>query len=134
MTSEMWIFNALFIFALVFFFVGAISRVAWFVKPDSKSGNLYQEVLPFLWINSAYIAFYYAVIQFTGNVMENSPGMAVWDLVLAAVYVYFAVDWYKLWKNEGDGRWKKRAKKALGVVQVAGHKLVVVPETAEVRA
>lgn len=87
-----------------------------------------------MWVISVYIAFFYAFIRFTQSVSEGSAGMAVWDLLLAVMYTYFAYDWYKIWKKNSDGRWKKRAKKALGVVQVAGHKLVVVPETAEVRA
>lgn len=131
----MWFFTLIFWIVMPVFLCGAVIRISkQFGSHSHKWDNLYQTILPAMWVLAIYVIFYFGVINLTVDINTSNAVSAVIDLFLAVCWISIARDWYKIWKNDGDGRWKKRAKKALGVVQVAGHKLVVVPETAEVRA
>lgn len=131
MISEMWIFSLVFWIVIALFIVVSWSESIAIARGKEKP-HIFFELLPFMWIFALYISFFFAVVQSIRS--EGEPLAIVVNYILALWYVWETRHWYKKWKKDHDHRWKKRAKKALGAVQVAGHKLVVVHETAEVRA
>jgi hypothetical protein len=74
--------------------------------------RLVEEVGPFFAVGFTVKAVFEAA--------GGNNGASLLDLVLAAVWLWTTL-------HNQNGRWRRRAKKAAGVVRDLGHRLVVVP-------
>lgn len=98
-----------------------ITSLVRIFKPHSLVNEVYQWVLPFVWVSWVYQGLFYGLIVIWEGLTFGRIAIILLDAILA---------WraYVEWKNNDDDRWKRLRKKVSSKVKNIGHRLVVVPD------